>query len=258
MVRLERREFLVEGPQAVREALGVPGCVREVFGTQEALERHHDLTTAIRAREVELHVCDERAVTMLSASVSPQGVVAVCGFVDVELNAALSGQPRLVAVGAHLRDPGNAGTLVRCADAAGADAVVLAGSSVDPYNDKVVRASVGSLFHLPLVVGTTVREAIDVLHANRFTVLAADGTADTSLEALMASGGLRGRVAWVFGNEAWGIPAEERQWCDQRVAVPLYGRAESLNVATAAAICLYATAWAQRATGPGAPRVTAP
>jgi RNA methyltransferase, TrmH family len=239
----------VEGPQAVREALGVPGCVRTVFATAQALERHPDLASACRVAGVEPQLCDETGLAALAGSVSPQGMVAVCAFVDVPLGEALLGQPRLVAVAAHLRDPGNAGTLIRCADAAGADAVVLAGSSVDLYNDKVVRASVGSVFHLPMVVGTSLAEAVDALHARAFTVVAADGAAERSLEAAGSAGLLSGRVAWVFGNEAWGIPPEERSWCDQRVAVPLYGRAESLNVATAAAICLYATAWAQRRSG---------
>ena len=150
-------------------------------------------------------------------------------------------------MGAHVRDPGNAGSLLRCADAAGADAVVFAGSSVDPYNDKAVRASAGSIFHLPVVVGTTVPAAVARLKQLGFTVLAADGAAATTLDDLLDSGGLDGRIGWVFGNEAWGIPDAEVRLADQVVAVPLYGRAESLNVASAAAVCLYATARAQRA-----------
>jgi TrmH family RNA methyltransferase len=249
-VRAERREFLVEGPQALREALGVPGVVREVFTTADAFNRHADLVEHCAAIGLEPSLCDESALASLTRSVAPQGWVGVGRFVDVPLSRALEGEPRLVAVGAHLRDPGNAGTMIRCADAAGADAVVLAGTSVDPYNDKTVRASVGSIFHLPLVVGTSLLDAIDALHAADFTVVIADGSATRSLDAAAAAGQLGARVAWVFGNEAWGIPPEEQAACDLRVAVPLYGRAESLNVATAAAICLYATAWAQRAGTP--------
>lgn len=184
----------------------------------------------------------------LAGSLAPQGIVAVCRFVDIPLEQALDDHPRLVAVAADVRDPGNVGTLIRSADAAGADAVILAGSSVDPYNDKVIRASVGSLFHLPLVVGTTLEAAILGLHERRFTVVAADGNAEQTLERWLVDETAHDRIGWVFGNEARGLSAADRALCDREVAVPIYGRAESLNVATAAAVCLYATAWAQRST----------
>ena len=224
----------------------MPGCVLEAFATGDALERHADVAARLAAGQVAVHLCEDQALASLAGSVSPQGLVAVCGFVDVSLGEALDGDTRLVTVGAHVRDPGNAGSVIRCADAAGADAVVLAGSSVDAYNDKVVRASVGSLFHLPLVVGTTVEATISALHDRLFTVLAADGAATETLDGLLEAGHLAGRVAWVFGNEAWGLSDEDKGRCDRVVAVPIYGRAESLNVATAAAVCLYATARAQR------------
>lgn len=246
-VRRAERRFLVDGPQAVREALSVPGCVIAVFATAAALARYGDIAAAATSASVPVHRCDETAVSALAGSVSPQGVVAVCRYVDVPLTSALSSGGPLVAVAAHVREPGNAGSLLRCADAAGAAAVVFAGSTVDPYNDKAVRASAGSLFHLPVVVEMPVPEVIDALRARGFRVLAADAAATTSLDSLLDSGALGGQVAWVFGNEAWGIPDEELAAADEVVAVPLYGRAESLNVATAAAVCLYATARAQRA-----------
>ncbi len=230
----------------MREALAVEGWVREVFVTQDALERHEDVTALLCGRQIATRLCNDSAIAALAGSVAPQGIVAVCAFVDLALDEALAGGPRLVAVAAHVRDPGNAGTLIRCADAAGADAVILAGTSVDPYNDKVVRASVGSIFHLPLVVGTTLEATVAALHARGFTVVAASGAAEQTLDGVLAAGGLRDPVAWVFGNEAWGLSAEDLMHCDREVAVPIYGRAESLNVATAAAVCLYATAWAQR------------
>lgn len=177
-------------------------------------------------------------------------MVAVCRFIDLPLQQALAGGPSLVVVAAHVRDPGNAGSIVRCADAAGAGAVIFAGSSVDPYNDKAVRASAGSLFHLPVVIADSVLDVVSALRSNGFSVLAADGAGTIPLDALVAEGALRGPVAWVLGNEAWGLSADERAAADAVVAVPIYGRAESLNVATAAAVCLYATAWAQRSNKP--------
>ena len=210
------------------------------------LARYDDIAATASEQAVIVHSCDEDAIATLSGSVSPQGVVAVCRFLDVPLQIALESRPALVAVAAHIREPGNAGSLVRCADAAGAGAVVFAGSSVEPYNDKVVRASAGSLFHVPIVVASSVADVVRSLQAHGSRVLAADAQGDLSVDALLQQGELCGSVAWMFGNEAWGIPTDERAVADGVVSIPIYGRAESLNVATAAAVCLYATAWAQR------------
>ncbi len=223
----------------------MPGCVVELFATAEALARYSELATRA-ALSAEVHVCAAGAVEALSGSVTPQGMVAACRYVDVSLGSALTAGTDLVAVAAHVREPGNAGALIRCADAAGAGAVVLAGTSVDPYNDKAVRASAGSLFHVSVVTGTAVGEAVAALHTHGFLVVAADAAGGTSLDTLADSGMLSGRVAWIFGNEAWGIPVEELATADRVVSVPIYGRAESLNVAAAAAVCLYTTAKAQR------------
>ncbi len=240
--RTEHGLFLAEGPQAVREALDVPGCVREVFALTG---RHLDLRDLAPA-DVTWHLVEDAAMAVLSETVHPQGVVAVCRTLDVPLADVLASQPRLVAVCADIRDPGNAGTVIRCADAAGAAGVVMTGESVDVYNGKAVRASAGSLFHLPVAVrpdrGSTVRSMRD----SGLTVLAADGYGDVDLDDAVDSGLLAGRTAWLFGNEAWGLPAELAELADHRVRIPLHGRAESLNLATAAAVCLYASARAQR------------
>ncbi len=249
--RSASRRFLADGPQTVREALELPDCVVEVFVSTGALARHHDLVQRALSASAEVHVCNEQAIDALSGSRAPQGIVAVCRFVDVPLAAALAARPLLAVVAAHVREPGNAGALIRCADAAGAGLVVLGGSSVDPYNDKAVRATAGSLFHQQVVVAPSVAATIEALHREGFTVLAADAAGATSLETMLADGLLRGRVAWLFGNESWGIPAEELAAADRVVAVPIFGKAESLNVATAAAVCLYATVWAQRMGGDG-------
>ncbi|HEX7187732.1 MAG TPA: RNA methyltransferase, partial [Actinomycetes bacterium] len=145
------------------------------------------------------------------------------------------------------RDPGNVGTVLRTADAAGAQAVLLTGDSVDPYNGKCVRASAGSIFHLPVSVGRAVAEDLPALRAAGLRVLAADGHADLDLDAATDAGLLSGPTAWVFGNEAWGLPEVTRALADEVVKVPIHGRAESLNLAAAAAVCLYASARAQRA-----------
>ncbi|MDI6911969.1 RNA methyltransferase [Nocardioides sp.] len=241
-VRTERRLFLADGPKAVEGALEVPDRVVEVFATPEAAERYAGLATTGPAWTL----VDERALASLSDSVHPAGVVAVCRFLDVPLVELLETphRPRLVAVCADVRDPGNAGTVLRCADAAGADSVVLAGHSVDAYNPKTVRASVGSLFHLPVAVEEDPAVAVRAAQGAGLQVLAADGAGEVDLDD---AGELLARpTAWLFGNEAWGLPDELAALADHRVRIPIYGRAESLNLATAAALCLYATARSRR------------
>jgi TrmH family RNA methyltransferase len=219
----------------------VPGCVVEVFATPAATEQHSGLAAAAPAWTV----VDDRALASLSDSVTPAGVVGVCRFLDRPLEQLLgSSDARLVAICADIRDPGNAGTVVRTADAAGADLVVFAGSSVDPYNPKTVRASVGSLFHLPIAIEPDAASAVRSARAAGLTVLAADGTGELGLDE--ADPVLGARTAWLFGNEAWGLPAELAGLADHRVRIPIHGRAESLNLSTAAALCLYASARAQR------------
>ena len=241
--RSERRLFLADGPKAVEAALDVEGCVVEVFATVEATTTYAAWREALPTPGPAWAVVDDRALASLSDSVTPAGIVAVCRFLDANLAASLA-QARLAAICADVRDPGNAGTVIRTADAAGADVVVLAGTSVDPYNPKTVRASVGSLFHLPLVVEPDVPTAVATARAAGLTVLAADGDGEVALDE--AGDLLTRRTAWLFGNEAWGLSPDLAALADQRVNIPIHGRAESLNLATAAALCLYASASAHR------------
>ena len=187
----------------------------------------------------------------MSDTVTPQGLLAVCALVDVPLAAVVAARPSLVAVLAHVRDPGNAGTVVRAADAAGAGGVVLTDASVDVHNPKCVRASAGSIFHLPVATGVPLAPAVRALRGAGLTVLAADVAGTADLDDLQDAAGrgegpLAGPVAWVFGNEAWGLPDDALAAADAVVRVPVYGRAESLNLATAATVCLYASARAHR------------
>lgn len=247
--RAEQGLFLAEGPQAVREALSVPGCVREVFAVASAVEAHPDIRLAAEAseRRVDWHVVDAAALASLAETVHPQGLVAVCRFLDVAYDDVLADRPRLLSVCAEVRDPGNAGTVIRCADAAGADGVVLAGSSVDPYNGKAVRASAGSLFHLPISLTGDSAETVRSAQEAGLLVLAADGAGEIDLDEAADTGLLSRPTAWLFGNEARGLPDVLAAAADHRVRIPIHGRAESLNLATAAAVCLYASARAQRA-----------
>jgi RNA methyltransferase, TrmH family len=250
--RERARSFLAEGPQAVREALGAsvggPGCpvVSELFVTGAAWARHAELAAQAGDQGAAVHTVSGEVMAELAQTVTPQGVLAVCRFVDVPLEQLAAAAPRLAVLLANVRDPGNAGTVLRTADAAGAHGVVFSDASVDPYNGKCVRASAGSLFHLPVVAGSPLRQAAAELGRAGVRILAADGSARRKLDDVEAAGELRRPTAWLFGNEAWGLPAELLSLADEAVAVPIYGRAESLNLAAAAAVCLYASARAQR------------
>ncbi|NKF30928.1 RNA methyltransferase, partial [Pseudomonas sp. BGM005] len=146
------------------------------------------------------------------------------------------------------RDPGNLGTIIRAADAAGADAVILTGKTVDPYNPKVVRATTGSLFHLPVSVGAELPDVIEKAHAAGLRILAADVKGDDLLQA-RAEGVLAEPTGWLFGNEARGLEDDALDLADRVLRLPIFGKAESLNLATAASVCLYESAFAQRAAG---------
>ncbi|MCZ4500728.1 MAG: methyltransferase [Marmoricola sp.] len=239
--RAEVRLFLAEGTKALTEALDLPGCVVEVFATSDATAAHESLQRQVLDAGLPWQVAADDAVASLAGAQAPQGVVTVCRYVDRPVEAVLRGD--VVVICADVRDPGNAGTIIRTADAVGAGAVVLAGSSVDPYNDKTVRATVGSLFHVALATGVEVRDAISTAQAAGYRVLAADGAGETGL--FEAGDVLTGKIAWLFGNEAWGLPGDVAAAADARVSIPIYGRAESLNLATAAAVCLYASARAR-------------
>jgi TrmH family RNA methyltransferase len=258
--RAETRLFLAEGPQAVREALELPGCVAEVFAVRGVAESHPEIHARAASKDIPWQLVDDAALESLTETVHPQGVVAVCRFLDRPLADVLpdAESGSLVAVCADVRDPGNAGTVIRCADAAGASAVVLAGSSVDPYNGKAVRASVGSLFHLGLAIAPDTAGVITELRSRGYLVLAADGAGETDLDDAVDQGLLSRPTAWLFGNEAWGLPDEVAVLADRRVRIPIHGRAESLNLATAAAVCLYASAHAQRRAAGQSPVASRP
>src|SRR3954451_4412122 len=276
--RLRAGRFVVEGPQAVREAIthtldaraarlpggdrqsrggraAVPGVVRELYATPPAAERYPQLLAEAAAAGIVARPVTEPVLAAMLAdggTLSPQGLRAVCDLITVGLEPVLQRHPALVAVLSQVRDPGNAGTVIRAADAAGADAVVLTDASVDVHNPKAVRSTAGSLFHLPVVAGVPLADALAQVRAAGLRVLAADGVGAIDLDDLSDAAEtdpgalLAGPVAWVFGNEAWGLPDADRALADAVVRVPVHGRAESLNLATAATVCLYATARAQR------------
>jgi TrmH family RNA methyltransferase len=229
------RRFLVEGPQGVREALASGAIVDVLFHRGSP----NDLVEAARRAGVETIHVSEEVTSKLTSTVTPQGVVAVVRFVDVGLEG-LPAEPACVAVLHSVRDPGNAGTVMRSADAAGAGAVVFSATSVDAYNPKTVRASAGSLFHLPVVRAPDTAKALEALRSRGCRIYAMDAGGDADLYAL----DLTRPTTFLFGNEAWGLPSEVASLADATVRVPIRGRAESLNLAAAATVCLFE--WARQ------------
>ena len=255
--------FLVEGPRGVGEAVRHAAAhVHDLYLTPEAADRHADILARARAAGLYTHTVTPRVMAAMSADA--QGVLAVVattalaagpqeGGAGAETAGAESvgeglaerlAGARLVAVLAEAQDPGNAGTIIRTADAAGADAVVLVRGSVDATNPKVVRSTAGSLFHLPVLTGAGLGEVLEALDGAGLAILAADGSGPVGLfdaDELLAR-----PCAWLFGNEARGLAPEVLERAEAVVSVPVLGAAESLNVAAAAAVCLYASVRAQR------------
>lgn len=249
--------FLVEGPRGVGEAVRHAAAhVHDLYLTPEAADRHADILARARAAGLYTHTVTPRVMAAMSADA--QGVLAVVATTALaagpqpQEDGAGAGEglaerlagARLVAVLAEAQDPGNAGTIIRTADAAGADAVVLVRGSVDATNPKVVRSTAGSLFHLPVLTGAGLGEALEALDNAGLAILAADGSGPVNLfdaDELLAR-----PCAWLFGNEARGLAPEALERAEAVVSVPVLGAAESLNVAAAAAVCLYASVRAQR------------
>jgi TrmH family RNA methyltransferase len=241
--RADTGRFLVEGPQAVAEALAFrPETVVDFFTTASAREKYGSLVQAAVQAGVEPEVVSEHVLDVMSDTVTPQGVIAICRQFAVSIEELLSTGPKLIAILEEVRDPGNAGTIIRAADSAGADGVILTGRSVDAYNPKVVRSTTGSIFHLPIAQGTALDAAIAQVQAAGLRVLAADVKGDDLPEVRPL---LSEPTAWLFGNEAHGLTDEALTLVDRVVKVPIYGHAESMNLATAASVCLYESAFAQ-------------
>jgi TrmH family RNA methyltransferase len=231
-----RSEFLVEGAHGVEEVIAA-NLAKQIFVTKEfALANNVLMSKAANAR-ITIFETDPIAIEKLSETLSPQGIVAVAAYVAKDLEKEDLLNANFVVVLSNVREPGNAGSIIRVADAAGADLVIFAGTCVDPHNGKVVRSSAGSIFNVKVRQADDVAETLRALTQTNHNIYIADGNAQLSWSDI----DLKNPVAWVLGNEAWGVSNEDAP-VGQRVAIPIYGKAESLNVATAAALCLYETA----------------
>lgn len=234
--RRKAKAFLAEGENSVEAAVAT-GAATDLFVTAAAAERFSEVITTASYMDVYTHPITDKAADSLSDTVSHTGIFAVCKPVLWTVPAVLKGRPRLVAVCVETNDPGNAGTIIRIADAVGADAVIFAGDTVDPEAPKVVRSTAGSLFHIPVARDRDVRRVIGQLEAAGLSTFAT--TMSGELNLAQPGDALEQPTAWLFGNEAHGLPEELLAGADHRTSIPIRGSAESLNLATAASICLW-------------------
>jgi TrmH family RNA methyltransferase len=238
--------FLLEGPQAVSEAMTYrPELLVELYATPTALDRYPLIAKGAASVELDIEFVTEQVLESMADTVTPQGIIAVCRQFPTSLKDIIASEPKLLAILEEVRDPGNAGTIIRAADAAGADGVILTGRSVDLYNPKVVRATTGSLFHIPVALAPDLSVVLARVREAGLSVIAADIKGEDLLSARQA-GTLAAPTAWLFGNEARGLTDEQLALADSAITVPIYGHAESMNLSTAASVCLYESAFAQR------------
>jgi len=237
--RREQRCFLVEGPTAVEAALDAPAVTLERIFVDDRVSLPAGITAKAAARRVDILAVDDRTMHSLSETRTPQGVVAVAHFFDqapaklVEI-AGDATRPCIILVLHDVADPGNAGTLMRSAEAFGAAAICCGTGGVDPYNEKVARASLGSMFHVPLVCYDDVSELRDALVASKISLVAAEASAPDVRSVTLPK-----RVALLVGNERHGVAGVPADAIDARIGIPQAARAESLNAAVAGSIVLY-------------------
>lgn len=241
-VRRTERAFVAEGAKVISEALASQAAVEALFFGPEAEQSPAeravlDLAAASGVRCFRL---GEGVLERVADTVTPQGILGIVSVVDVDLAALSPGN--LVLVLEDVRDPGNVGAIIRSADAAGADGVILLSGTADLYNPKVVRASAGSIFHLPIVTEADPAAVVEQLHLAGVTVLATvmSGGIDYALDEWP------GQSALVFGNEANGVSAALIAACDATISIPIEGAAESLNVAMAATVLAFESARRRR------------
>ena len=236
--RREAGAFCAEGPQAVREAVLHAPHLRTVYATPDACARFAEIIVGARANGVDVVPVTDDVIEAMAETRTPQGIIAVCDFLDHSLDDVVRLGANSAVVLESAADPGNVGTIIRTADAAGASGVVLTKGSTDPFGGKVVRATAGSIFHLPVVDDVEVQSLVARVSATGMTLAVATGDGECDVFEWLDEAPTS--ICWVFGTEAHGVSDEMRAAADARVRIPIAGRAESLNVGAAVAVCLFA------------------
>lgn len=237
--------FLIEGCRAVATALRSSGEVVEIFLDSSASCEDEIRTLAGDSGTRTIEVTD-RVLKAVADTATPQGVVAVAERPTATLADVIESST-FVLVGAGISDPGNAGTLIRSAIAAGCDGVVFTGDAVDPFGPKTVRAAAGMVFAIPVVTESDAGTTFQALRNEGLSLVGATAGATTSITEV----DLTGPTALVVGNEAWGLSSEQRSELDVVASIPMPGPAESLNVGVAGSILLFETVRQRAAAPPG-------
>jgi len=232
----ESNIFLIEGKNLVESALDAGVSIRDIYISEDFLKKGHEFGRRLAGSGTAVFEIAEHISRKLSDTESPQGIIAVVEYRVPSLDElSFGGTPFLVAVD-RVQDPGNLGSIIRTTDAVGADALFLLPGSCDAFMPKVVRATTGSIFHVPIIrIGTA--EFLNWLAKKNIAL--AGASADAAQTVFDSP--LDRPLAFVFGNEPQGLSTEIREAADLLVKVPIYGKAESLNVAAAASVCLYET-----------------
>ena len=213
----------------MKDALERDYAIKELFVTGDDA-----IASSARSKGIPIVEVDASVMRAIADTTTPQGVVAVVTMPERELSEVVSAGD-LILVLADVRDPGNAGTLLRSATAAGASAVVFTKGAVDPFSPKTVRAAAGTFFQVPVVVGDSLADAVEALRDAGFVVVGAEADAAEDMNDI----DMTQRIAIVLGNEGWGIAEEARSLIDRSVRIPMPGPAESLNVGIAGSILLF-------------------
>lgn len=239
--RRKAGRFVIEGPQPVRSALAAGVPVQDVFVDEGTGGTFSDVVEAATEAGARLTWVTSQVMAAMAETPHPQGVLAVAGLLpEVSLDEIMAA-PGPVVVLEAVSDPGNVGTVIRTADACAAAGVVLTPESADVHGGKVVRSTAGSLFHLPVLSGQSVADVAAAARRHGRTVAVASGDADLDLFEAARTGAVAATTCWIVGSEAHGVSADARAAADVRIAIPMPGRAESLNAAVAAAVVLYVT-----------------
>ena len=233
--RVESGRFFAEGSQSLKVLVRNQHWLETVYVTEEFASQNAELLAEIREDLIE--TVDELQIERMADATSPQGVMAICKLPTED--AGISGQPLIYLE--QISDPGNLGTIIRTTDASGAGTILIGTGSVDAYSPKVVRSSAGSVFNVPIIQNVESEEALSQLRSLGYKLYAADMRGESFQEA-----DCKQKHAWIFGNEAHGLSEPVLHSVDQTFSIPIYGKAESLNLSVAAGVVLYHSAFSQR------------
>lgn len=235
--RDEYDEFIIEGEKLLREALTYKASISMVLFSQSFAEnaKYDELAAILSISNIPLYYAEDGVFKEVCETDTPQGVMAVAEKLEFNLDSIITKEELCIVFLYEARDPGNAGTIIRSADACGLDAVLVSKGSVDLYNGKTIRATMGSLFHIPVFQNLDTEETISKLKESRIVTIGADPHSGKSCIELPYSK----KAAIIIGNESQGINREIQAQLDLNVKIPMPGRAESLNAGIAASILMY-------------------